>query len=145
MNGFPGLDWGGAVRMRMVQGENDVTRSHLLYHIRKSVDVESIDRIFIRLLLALSGLGEVRPMKHNPVTRFCKPIGIRSMGAGTFFEEMNAALPETEESPGIGSEPIHLILVGYLNRDGVYSRVRCSLPSSLILAKLKYQPPSVCR
>src|SRR6267143_864621 len=85
MNGFPGLDGGGAVRMRMVQGENDVTRAHLLDHIRKSVDVESIDRIFIGLLLALSGLGEVRPMKHHAVTRLYKPIGIRSMGADTFF------------------------------------------------------------
>src|SRR5260370_1979191 len=85
MNGFPGLDWGGAVRMRMVQGENDVTRSHFLDHIRKSLDVESIDRIFIGLLLAVSRLGEVRPMKHHPVTRLYKPIGIRSMGADTFF------------------------------------------------------------
>src|SRR5882672_6919601 len=85
MNGFPGLDGGCAVRMRVVQGENDVTRSHLFYHIRKSVDVESIDCILIGLLLALSGLGEVRPMKHHPVTGFYKPIGIRSMGAGTFF------------------------------------------------------------
>src|ERR1700758_2137723 len=86
MNGFPGLDGGGAVRMRMVQGENDVTRSHLLYNICKSFDVESINRLFIGFLVALSGLGEVRPMKHHPVTRLYKPIGIRSMGADSFFQ-----------------------------------------------------------
>src|SRR5450432_36739 len=86
MNRFPGLDGGGAVRMRMVQGQNYVTRSHLLDHARKGVDVESIDRIFIRLFLALSGLGEVRPMKHHSVTGFYKPIGVGAMGAGTFFQ-----------------------------------------------------------
>src|ERR1700730_2078239 len=85
MNRFPGLDGGGAVGMRMVQGENYVTRSHLLDHARKGVDVESVDRILISLLLALSGLGEVRPMKHHSVTGFYKPIGIRSMGTDTFF------------------------------------------------------------
>src|ERR1700755_1519226 len=86
MNRLPGLDGGGAVRMGMVQGENYVTRSHLVDHFRKGVDVEGIDRIFIRLLLALSGLGEVRPMKHHSVTGSYKPIGVRAMGADTFFE-----------------------------------------------------------
>src|SRR5260370_16686773 len=95
MNRFPGLDGGGAVGMRMVQGENYVTRSHLLDHARKDVDVESIDRILIRLLLALSGLGEVRPMKHHSVTGFYKPIGIRSMVTHTFFRRNDCAIAST--------------------------------------------------
>src|SRR5260370_41163971 len=98
MNGFPGLDGGGAVRMRMVQGENDVTRSHLLDHIRKSVDVERIDRIFIRLLLALSRLCEVRPMKHHPVTRLYKPIGILSMSGDTFFRRNDSGTAGDEKN-----------------------------------------------
>src|SRR5229473_6219366 len=122
MNGFPGLDGGGAVRMRMVQGENDVTRSHLLDHIRKSVDVESIDRIFIRLLLALSGLGEVRPMKHHPVTRLYKPIGIRSMGADTFFRRNDCGTARDGNNLQ-ASEANHSTLLwsGYLDGDRVYS------------------------
>ena len=34
------------MRVGMVQGEDDVTRPQLLDDIRKSIDVEGIDRIF---------------------------------------------------------------------------------------------------
>src|ERR1700693_4597994 len=122
MNRFPGLDGGGAVRMRMVQGENYVTRSHLLDHARKNVDVESIDRIFIRLLLALSGLGEVRPMKHHSVTGFYEPIGIRSMGAGTFFRRNDCGTARDGKNLQ-ASEANHSTRLwsGYLDDDRVYS------------------------
>jgi hypothetical protein len=108
--------------MRMVQGENDVTRSHLLDHIRKSVDVESIDRTFIGLLLALSRLGEVRPMKHHPVTRLYKPIGIRSMGADTFFRRNDCGSARDGKNLQ-ASEANHSALLwsGYLDGDRVYS------------------------
>src|SRR6266568_2644268 len=122
MNGFPGLDGGGAVRMRMVQGENDVTCSHLLDHIRKSVDVESIDRIFIGLLLALSGLREVRPMKHHPVTLLYKPIGFRSKGADTLFRRNDCGTARDGKNLKT-SEANHSTLLrsGDLDGDRVYS------------------------
>src|SRR6476660_9210918 len=122
MNRFPGLDGGGAVGMRMVQGENYVTRSHLLDHARKGVDVESIDRTLIRLLLALSGLGEVRPMKHHSVTGFYKPIGIRSMGTDTFFRRSDCGTASDGKKLQ-ASKANHSTLLWsvYLDRDRVYS------------------------
>src|ERR1700736_5127248 len=122
MNRFPGLDGGGTVRMRMVQGENYVTRSHLLDHAPKGVDVESIDRIFIRLLLALSRLCEVRPMKHHSVNGFYKPIGIRSMGTDTFFRRNDCGTASDGKNLQ-ASEANHSTLLwsGCLDGDRVYS------------------------
>src|ERR1700756_762522 len=75
MDGFPRMDWRGAVRMSMVQGENYVTCAHLFNKTGKSINVKSLHGIRIQLLRALSGLGEICPMKHRPIARFDKPIG----------------------------------------------------------------------
>src|SRR4029077_10197804 len=85
MDGFPRADWSGTVRMSMVQRENDVTRTHLFQETGKSINVKSLDGIRIRLFRALSGLGEVCPMKHRALASFDNPIGAFPINARTWF------------------------------------------------------------
>src|SRR5579864_3646007 len=71
--------------MSMVQRENDVTGTHVFLKTGKSINVKSLDGIRIQLFRALSGLGEICPMKHRPIARFDKPIGACPISARTCF------------------------------------------------------------
>src|SRR6266849_7390189 len=85
MNGFPGLDRSRAVRMGVVQREEDVSRPHLGYKSCKGINVKGVDGLWIRLLYGISRLREICPMKHRTIPCLGKPVCARSMGAGSFF------------------------------------------------------------
>ena len=85
MDGFPGLNGSGAVRMSMVQSEDDVSRTYLSHKSCKGINVKGVDGLWIRLLHASSRLRGICPMKHGPIPCLDKPGRVRSMRAGTFF------------------------------------------------------------
>src|SRR6201997_5799961 len=85
MDGFPRVDGSGAMRMSMVQSEDDVSCSYFSYKACKGLNVKSIDSLWIRLLHAISRLREICPMKHGPIPCLDKPVCACSMGAGMFL------------------------------------------------------------
>src|SRR2546427_5004189 len=122
MNGFPGLDGSGAVRMGMVQSEEDVIRPHLAYKSCKGINVKSVDGLWIRLLYAISRLREICPMKHRTIPCLGKPIRAGSMGAGTFFSgrHFNSGRSrEKLEAPQ--ADYFVAVSSGYLECDQIYS------------------------
>jgi len=63
MNGFPGVDRRGAVRVGMVQSKYDVSRPYFAYKSCKAINVKGADGLWIRLLdasMASSGQSLAR-------------------------------------------------------------------------------------
>src|ERR1700757_802782 len=85
MDGFPRLDGSGAVRMGMVQSEDDVRRSYFCHKPCKGINVKGADSLWIRLLHSISRVRENCPMKHDSVPCLDKPVRARSMRAGTLL------------------------------------------------------------
>src|ERR1017187_226067 len=110
MDGFPGLDGSGAVRMGMVQSEDDVSRPYLAYKFCKGINVKSVDGFWIRLLHAISRLREICPMKHGPVTCLDKPVCAGSMRAGPFFSGRLFSIGRGRENFE-ASQPDHCVRV----------------------------------
>src|SRR6266849_5606957 len=106
MDGFPGLDGSGAVRMGMVQSGDDVSRAYLAYKSCKGINVKGVDGLGIRLLHAIPRLREICPMKHGPVPCLDKPVCARSMRAGTFFSGRHFSMTTGRELQGIASEAL---------------------------------------
>src|ERR1039458_6972601 len=122
MDGFPGLDGSGAVRMGMVQSEDDVSRPYLAYKFCKGINVKGLAGLWIRLLHATSRLREICPMKHGPVACLAKPVCARSLRAGTLFTGRHLSIGRSRENFKT-SQVDHSVCVGsrYLNCDWVYS------------------------
>src|SRR5258705_923187 len=85
MDGFPRLDGSWAMRMGMVQGEDDVSRSYFSHKPCEGIGVKGVDSIWIRLLHAISRLREICPMKHGTIPCLDKPVRAHPMRAGTVF------------------------------------------------------------
>src|SRR5438477_13207650 len=85
MDGFPRLDGSGAVRMGMVQSEDDVSRGYFCHKPCKGINVKGVVSVWIRLVHAISRLREICPMKHGHIPSLHKPVGALSMHAGTLL------------------------------------------------------------
>src|SRR5438270_5173829 len=122
MDGFPGLDRSGAMRMGMVQSEEDVRRPDLLYESCKGINVKGVDGLWVRLLYTLSWLREIGPMKHRPVPCLGKPVCARSTRAGTFFSGRHFSKRQSRNNFQ-ASKADHFVPAssGHLKCDRVYS------------------------
>src|SRR4029077_1975313 len=122
MDDFPGLDGGGAVRMGMVQSEDDVSRPDLAYKSCKGINVKSVDSLCVRLLCTISRLREICPVTHCPIPCLDNPASTRSMRAGTLFCGRQLSIRRRRHNFK-ASQPDHFAPVssGYLKCDRVYS------------------------
>src|ERR1700758_1737554 len=129
MDGFPRVDGSGAMRMSMVQSEDDVSCSYFSYKACKGLNVKSIDSLWIRLLHAISRLREICPMKHGPIPCLDKPVRARSMRAGTLFSGRHFSVGRSREKFK-ASQAYHFVRVssGYVKCDWVYSAGQVQSP-----------------
>src|ERR1700746_3992346 len=122
MDGFPRVDGSGAMRMGMVQSEDDVSRSYFSHKPCKDINVKGVDSLWIRLLHAISRLCEICPMNHDPIPCLDKPVRARSMRAGTLFSGRSFSVGRSRKNFQ-ASQTDHFVRVssGYLKCDWVYS------------------------